>query len=134
MGKKIRISFRQTRPDVTTEISRSKLIELVDLSIGEATSEASLENVDLLNPDVIREIARTTHQIDACTWKNAGSCGCPLTAAGRVSLVGEDESGSSAPGVYRKFFTTFDRLAKQYAQGVLGHPIGGSILFKVVDD
>lgn len=85
-------------------ISRSRLIEIVN----DAVDEALGYGLDPVIAEDLRDVAKTTNQIDYGSFKCYGSCGCPLTKAGVVKYNPEREEntdlsyshGAEFPGVF----------------------------------
>lgn len=112
-------------PQIAREytIPRAALMRMVEAGIGRAFHQHSEEDVQSqVQPDLLREIARTTDRIDAKTWRATNSCGCPMVKAGRVTH--STESRNEPPSAISDFVYGYDTAAGDYLTNTLH--VGGS--------
>jgi hypothetical protein len=143
LGKYAVMDWEEVTPSSRPVISRQKLVEIVDEAIEEAldATDMTREQADLiLQSEGIRSVIRTTNQIDSNAWKCRDSCGCPLTAAGRVYFTDDDDAksvDSQSPLV--RFYTAFDSKTSAYFRSLPGNSLAsdvgvGSITWTVIDE
>jgi hypothetical protein len=129
-----------SNPTARPTIQRSKLNDIIEQAINYARSTGRSVDIDEdkidaeLQPEAIRAAIRNTDKIDSHAWKCENSCGCPLTAAGRIQFIdASDEHGRSVDDstVLSAFYSKFDELMGEFWKGTpggLGSTIGVSAM------
>jgi hypothetical protein len=129
------VKVYSSRPAVNLlPLPRAKFIELIDEAIALTLNDSDVTvDVNQLNPDRLRQVARTNKTIDAGSWKCANSCGCPLTAAGYVTLIpaNDERDDASRPTVLDEFADQFDSAVAQYISDGQGLDDVDAVMFPV---
>lgn len=117
MGKTHKMWVEPEAAEQQVDIPRSVLVDFIDKSIASAL-RAYPGDAILLGDEALRRLARTTDKIDAGTFLCQNSCGCPLTAAGRVKVDIGHGTNEPLPPMFVSFYTAFDNLMqRRYGPG-----------------
>lgn len=130
MGKSLAtIEWSDTAAERHLDIARADLVAAVDKAIKHTEQQYPLNDPRLDMVRRARQLAATTQHVDACTWRNQGSCGCPMAAVGAVTLeagYGGDDSSTGPAGC---FATEFDAAIC----ALFGNRALNGVLLTVVD-
>jgi hypothetical protein len=111
MGKTVTVRQRpQHGADI--RVPRAEVRNIVQQAIDHA-ERSYPSDVLLLGKEGLLAAVDDNPTIDARAWLCQGSCGCPLTAGGRVTVAHTD---SAIPLIFNAFFKRYDDLALDLAR------------------
>lgn len=115
---KFSVDYEESDHPAEVRVTRAQLISFIEVGIEKAYSRSygfSREQIDdILQPESLRDVGRTTDRIDAQTWKCRNSCGCPMYKAGRITLGAE---GRELPEIISSFVEGYDSATKEVTSG-----------------
>lgn len=120
---------------VSTEIacSRRDIMEMVEVGISSAFQSHHDDTVEAeVQPELIRNTARTADRVDARTWRAMNSCGCPMVKAGRVG-IGHGIDAKGPPDAISSFVAGYDTAATGFVKRRGGLRPNGAITFVISD-
>jgi hypothetical protein len=118
MGNTVKIAHSVDDFSQRVTVPRSEVLEIVRTA-AERAENIFPNDVLLLNKEGLLAAVRENDTIDARSWKCQDSCGCPLTAAGRIERVSTG-GRRTAPGILGVFFRNYDYLAGKLATKTRG--------------
>lgn len=111
------------------DITRGRFIDAVQAGIDAALAAPSGDSFPV---DRAKQIAQEATTMDACTWKAADSCGCPMTYLGLVELVPYGESDDPGANPAWAFATAYDTYIGNVLENRSNYD-GGAVTLTITD-